>query len=438
MTTRTRHADGKTWEVEFLTTANTSKLIRKALKGAFPGVKFSVRSKSYSGGSSARVWWTDGPTTVEVDHVVGRFAGATFDGMTDCKNYVEGEYGGRPVMFGPDFVFTSRSNTEEALRAALGTLYAYHNIDEEEFPKPEVVTTAHGAVSLEGGDHFYGGEWLHQLVYRQAAAFSIGGPYPGVEGYEDDASIFETEEEVPESIVAAREAEPVEIPEGMFPDPTTPKEVLQAVGGILSPEGWSLKIDDRGLGEESHPYYYLEHPSTGATVFVHLDSQSWDTKWTSLFADDPKKVRFEVSASWPKKYSPPYEERTSGEWKISVDVKRGPKGIAADVNRRLLEKLLERWPAVVEAVRAEEERIEKLEAFRTMVAEAIGGTPYQHDSYVVSVFLSSDDARTVSGEIRVSPPSTFDIKNLTGIPIKQGLEILKILRTCGEPREVVG
>ena len=39
----------------YLTCAETAKLVRKALKEAFPDVKFSVRSNVYSGGASLSV-----------------------------------------------------------------------------------------------------------------------------------------------------------------------------------------------------------------------------------------------------------------------------------------------------------------------------------------------------------------------------------------------
>jgi hypothetical protein len=58
---------------EYVSVAETAKQVRAALKKAFPGVKFSVRSTSYSGGSSVSVGWTDGPQTTEVDKVVQPF-----------------------------------------------------------------------------------------------------------------------------------------------------------------------------------------------------------------------------------------------------------------------------------------------------------------------------------------------------------------------------
>jgi hypothetical protein len=68
-----------------LSVAETAKLVRAELKTTFPGVKFSVRSSSYSGGASIDVRWTDGPTGKDVDRVLKPYEGARFDGMTDLK-----------------------------------------------------------------------------------------------------------------------------------------------------------------------------------------------------------------------------------------------------------------------------------------------------------------------------------------------------------------
>lgn len=129
-------------DVRYLGVAETARLIRPFLKAAWPGVKFSVRSDSYSGGASIRVRWTDGPTTKQVDAVVKPFEGARFDGMIDLKSGVSTwfcpEHGARPaetyghsyasengpvlsrccaqselVHMGADYVFTERKLSPE-------------------------------------------------------------------------------------------------------------------------------------------------------------------------------------------------------------------------------------------------------------------------------------------------------------------------------------
>jgi hypothetical protein len=98
----------------YLTCAETAKLVRTALKGAFPGEKFSVRSSTYAGGASIDVSWTDGPTVRDVDRVVQPFAGADFDGMQDLKTYRGAQpLDGEKVSFGADFVQTHRRISDE-------------------------------------------------------------------------------------------------------------------------------------------------------------------------------------------------------------------------------------------------------------------------------------------------------------------------------------
>jgi hypothetical protein len=72
---------------EYLSCTETAKLIRKALKAAFPTTKFSVQSDKYAGGASIHVSWIDGPSGAQVDEVTKVFSGADFDGMIDLKVY---------------------------------------------------------------------------------------------------------------------------------------------------------------------------------------------------------------------------------------------------------------------------------------------------------------------------------------------------------------
>lgn len=54
---------------DWVPVAETAKRVRVALKAKFPGVKFSVRSDSFSMGSAVRIAWTDGPTEKQVETV---------------------------------------------------------------------------------------------------------------------------------------------------------------------------------------------------------------------------------------------------------------------------------------------------------------------------------------------------------------------------------
>lgn len=170
-----------------ISTTDTAKLIRVVLGRKFPGVKFSVKSSKYAGGSSIRVHWIDGPTAKLVEAYVKTFAGADFDGMIDLKFYSgawlypngdaafretggtagSGGYhpaaqagpdfnGAIPVYFSADYVFCERSHSAAALGNVLKA-YAAKWADELAAAinagKVEIVESEFGAW-LKGADAF--------------------------------------------------------------------------------------------------------------------------------------------------------------------------------------------------------------------------------------------------------------------------------------------
>lgn len=130
----------------YLTAVETAKLLRAELKREFPGVKFSVRTDTYSGGASIDVHWLDGPTEQQVSAVANRFTGSDFDGTIDMASSryhwltpqgeiyvakVQGTVGSRGVIapeqyvrphddaelvhLGADFIFTHRNYSRRML-----------------------------------------------------------------------------------------------------------------------------------------------------------------------------------------------------------------------------------------------------------------------------------------------------------------------------------
>ena len=109
----------------YVSTVETAKMIRAALKRAFPGVKFSVRSDSYAGGSSIDISYTDGPALKSVELIAHAFRGSDFDGMTDCRMTRAVELNGVRTVYGPDHEFVSQKLSparREATAAALRAL----------------------------------------------------------------------------------------------------------------------------------------------------------------------------------------------------------------------------------------------------------------------------------------------------------------------------
>ena len=91
--------------------------IRILLKQNFPGVKFSVKSSSYSGGNSISIKWTDGPNAADVDAIANQFSAGSFNGMEDIYEYSRSVFG---ELFGSSkYIFSERSISNNFLSAAI-------------------------------------------------------------------------------------------------------------------------------------------------------------------------------------------------------------------------------------------------------------------------------------------------------------------------------
>lgn len=131
---------------------DTAKFIRSELKTAFPKTAFSVRSKSYSGGSSITVTWTDGPLTGDVNPLIKQFEGASFDGMQDLKTYNDAvPYKGELAEFAPDFVFSNRHESAALLFATAARLAKETNL-------PQLNLSPQGAWFSDGN---YSADWTY-------------------------------------------------------------------------------------------------------------------------------------------------------------------------------------------------------------------------------------------------------------------------------------
>ncbi len=106
----------------YISCADTAKLLRQALKEAFTGVKFTVKSKTYSGGASINIGWTDGPNSAQVKAVADCFEGAYFDGGIDYQGSKYHKLDGVEVHFGANFIFENRSYSDEMVARAIAAV----------------------------------------------------------------------------------------------------------------------------------------------------------------------------------------------------------------------------------------------------------------------------------------------------------------------------
>lgn len=184
----------------YIRCADSAKLLRKALKRAFPGVTFRVRSDR----TSIRVSWTDGPRPGRVDAVCGAFHGADFDGMIDMESSryqwlmpdgsvqlarvfgTEGSRGTIPssthakphdnaelVHLGSKYVFTERSYSRRMLEKAAQVVACTYGCE-----AAEVAETAGGNMWYPSGHSIrpfrYDTATFSDLAYR--ALYEQNGP----------------------------------------------------------------------------------------------------------------------------------------------------------------------------------------------------------------------------------------------------------------------
>lgn len=146
-----------------------AKNMRIELKAAFPGVKFAVRSERYSGGDSINVGWTDGPTSEQVESIIKRYQGGSFDGMTDCYNYERDAW---TDAFGDaKYVFANRNYSDKAIESAIRTVKAKYagNFAAKEIGDVSVADYRAGklySVSIMDNSTDY---WsLQSIIFREA------------------------------------------------------------------------------------------------------------------------------------------------------------------------------------------------------------------------------------------------------------------------------
>lgn len=117
-----------------ISTVDTAKEVRKALKVSFPGVKFSVRARAYS---SMAVSWIDGPTEFEVEKVTRNFVGIIGE-RSLCGDYgVSESYvdNGSGSHYDLKIILHWRSMSEEAVESATREIIKLSEMTDAEFHK---------------------------------------------------------------------------------------------------------------------------------------------------------------------------------------------------------------------------------------------------------------------------------------------------------------
>ena len=89
--------------------------LRQELKKNYPGVKFAVRYKSFSGGDEITVKWTDGPTRKQVEQIANKYQHSHADHSGDYWDYDPNEF--NKLFGGVKFVMVEREMSEDIAAA---------------------------------------------------------------------------------------------------------------------------------------------------------------------------------------------------------------------------------------------------------------------------------------------------------------------------------
>jgi hypothetical protein len=158
---------------KYFTCAETAKLVRQSLKEAFPDVKFSVRSSTYSGGASIGVSWTDGPNAAQVEAITRGFKASYFDGSIDYQGSIHHMMDGQRVRFGADYITTNRRHSDTAVQSAIDRMFRRYagNFSQSGVSKPTLEQFRSGelySVQLPG-IHWDGSSSVQTMIHAALA-----------------------------------------------------------------------------------------------------------------------------------------------------------------------------------------------------------------------------------------------------------------------------
>ena len=173
--------------------AGAAAAIKAELQKAYPGVKFSCTSESFSMGNSVHVSWTEGPTTEQVKNISSKYEYGHFNGMEDIYEYSNS----REDIPQAKYVSESRTIKEETIKAIAENLQLLGY-------KPEA-----------GGYRYEPENIARQIAYKTAFPNNYTS-FELVKDYENSfggiESLYKIVFQTPEEEKPAQEAKPTSAP----------------------------------------------------------------------------------------------------------------------------------------------------------------------------------------------------------------------------------
>lgn len=140
-----------------MNTVEKAKAIRSELKETFKGVKFSVRTKKYSGGSSISINWTDFPAASAVEEITSKY-----ESISRC------EYTGEILSGGNTYIHTYNTwseDMENTIKENLITKYGIEFYNEH----------------IEGYNYYRYARELFETMYQESIKQEVVEPTTTIE-----------------------------------------------------------------------------------------------------------------------------------------------------------------------------------------------------------------------------------------------------------------
>lgn len=159
----------------YLDTKEVAKHMREQLKSVFPCQKFSVRIERFAGGSSITVKWLDGPTTKEVESIVGHMKAGHFDGMIDLYEYKgpEQQENGNYLKYGNEYLHIDREYSPESYTKLRDLVCEDWQVSPDDFP---IITSSGSPWIKDDYNHELvtrSGKTMNQHLWRKASEVSF-------------------------------------------------------------------------------------------------------------------------------------------------------------------------------------------------------------------------------------------------------------------------
>jgi hypothetical protein len=143
-----------------------AKNIRIELAAAFPGIKFSIKSRRFSGGDAIDVRWTDGPTSRQVDEIIDRYEAGSFSGMDDLYTYSRSAW--KEAFGDAKYVHSTRDYSDAVIASCARLVLSRLPVAAGKYPLDGVVEAYRRGMlrSVMVGDSGFD---LGDLLYREMA-----------------------------------------------------------------------------------------------------------------------------------------------------------------------------------------------------------------------------------------------------------------------------